>query len=257
MSRLLPVYLFLFVSTIGMAQEPRFGSISVSSQPVECWVKVDSLLVGKTPLSSHQVAPGRHLVQVFPPQSGIWNLQERTYEINLSAGEDTSIVALFSKPVLINSIPYGAYLFADTTRLGMTPVYIPFAEYRGQTLLLRKPGFKDYTFTLSKEQSLLARLEGNPDAPENREKPQLLGFIPRTHLKSKFTLLAITAATHWASFYFKNVADSNYDKYRRTADPQQREQFWNRTQKFDRFSEISLGVSYASLAGLIYMIIWK
>lgn len=233
------------------------AEVNITSVPADCWVRIDSVLIGKTPLNRVRLDPGRHIVNVYPPQQGVWNYQERSYALEIGPGETQTINAVFSTPVYINSIPFGAILLADSQALGNTPLYLPFEEYRGRRLMLQKRGFKDYHFVLNSSGSVMARLEKDASYIEDEPKPKFLGMFPKRKLKSKFALLAATVASHWASFYFKNTADSNYSKYTRTADPQLRNRFWNETQKYDRFSEVSLGISYASLAGLIYLVVWK
>ena len=233
------------------------GSISIQSTPAGCWVRIDSVLVGKTPLENLTLSAGPHTVQVYPPQNGVWNLEERIYSIMVENRKSHTVEAIFNTPVYINSIPYGASLLADTTVLGVTPVYIPFESNRDKSFRLEKEGFKPYPFVLTSNRPLLAELETDEGYAETREKPQLFGMIPKRHIKSKFTLLAATVATHWASFYFKNQADSYYEKYTQTGDASLRGNYWDKTRRYDRLSEITLGVSYASLAGLIYIVIWK
>jgi hypothetical protein len=252
-------YLFMLLSVLvfNFALFAREGAISITSNPSECWVRVDSVLVGQTPLKSFELEEGEHLVQVFPPNKGVWNLEARVFEVFIKSNRDTTINVVFSSPVYINSVPYGAELFSGTIHLGFTPLYIPFEENFGKSFRLEKKGYKPYAFKLTSNNSIIATLERGNDFVDENEKPRLLGFLPKRHLKSKFTLLAISIASHWASFYFKNVADDNYQKYTQTADPQLMDQHWKQTQKYDRLSEISLGVSFASLAGLIYFVIWK
>ncbi len=248
---MLPIFLF---TTLLLGQQK--GTVTIVSKPEKCWVRIDSVLVGKTPIQQFSLAPGEHTIQVFPNNNGIWNVQERIFHLTIKAHHDTTIDALFSRPVYINSVPFGANLLYDSTNIGRTPLYIPFEENKGKQFELVKTGYKPYFFTLDTTHSIFARLEPE-EATTKVSKPQLLGFIPKRRLKSKFTLLALTVAAHWASFYFKNQADENFDRYNRTTNPKLMDRYWNRTRKFDRLSAISLGVSYASLAGLAYMVIWK
>ncbi len=249
---------FLILACVGVALAQNGGTLTVTSQPSNCWVRIDSVLVGRTPIESFELSPGEHLVQVYPPQTGLWNLQEHVSRVIIHSGQEVRVHARFSTPVLINSVPYGAELFQDTTRLGLTPLYVPFEEYRGKLFRLVKEGYRPYEFRLTERKPLLARLQkAEPEAVSSPSRGKLLGFISRRNLKSKFSLLALTVATHWASFYFKNVADSNFDKYKRTADPHLRQRYWDNTRKYDRFSAIALGASFVSLGGLIYMVIWK
>lgn len=253
--RIWSILIGLLISFSLFSQEK--GSISVSSDPVGCWVRVDSILVGKTPLNNFALAAGSHVIQVYPPNNGVWNLQERVLEVSVISNQDTPLKVVFSSPVFINSIPYGAQLFNNETPLGFAPLYLSFEENKGKRFRLEKEGYKPFAFTLTSNESIIAELEKASNFKDEKERARLLGFIPKRNLKSKFTLLAISIATNWASFYFKNVADNNFERYQQTADPRLMDHYWKQTQKYDRFSEIALGVSVASLAGLIYFVIWK
>lgn len=233
------------------------GTVSITSNPEGCWVRVDSILVGKTPLNTFALAPGSHIIHVYPPNNGVWNLQERVLDVSVIPNQDTPLNVVFSSPVFINSIPYGAQLFNNNTPLGFAPLYLPFEENKGKRFRLEKEGYKPFAFTLTTNQSIIAELERVSNFKNEKEQARLLGFIPKRNLKSKFTLLAVSIASNWASFYFKNVADNNFERYQQTADPRLMDQYWRQTQKYDRLSEIALGVSVASLAGLIYLVIWK
>ncbi|NIW78228.1 MAG: PEGA domain-containing protein, partial [Calditrichae bacterium] len=188
--------IFLAFSIIGMARDT--GMVSITSEPSNSWVRIDSILVGRTPISKFKLNTGLHQIQVYPPQNGIWNLEKRIYELSIKPKQDTSLHAVFGKPVLVNSIPYGAQLFSDTTQFGFTPLYIPFAVHKGKQFRIEKEGFKSYRFSLDSDKPVLAHLTKREEFIKNKPDSKFLGFISKKHLKSKFTLLALTVATHWA-----------------------------------------------------------
>lgn len=229
--------------------------ISIASEPAGCWVQIDSVTVGKTPLNNFAVTPGEHFVSIFPPNTGVWNLKERRTNIIVNEGENRWIRVDFDTPVKINSLPYGAMVYQDTSAIGTTPLQLAFERNKGKTFQIRKSGYHPFIFTLSARQAILAELEEDNDYVEANEKPQFLGIFPRERVKSKFTLLALTVAAQWGAFYLKNAADNNFEKYRETADPALQKKYWDNTQKFDRLSEITLGTSYVSLAALIYLVV--
>ena len=233
------------------------GRISITSQPENCWVRVDSVLIGKTPVIDLGLDAGQHLVEVYPPEKGVWNLEEQIYRPVIKAYEEIAINVIFSSPVFVNSVPYGAELFSDTTLFGVTPLYLAFEENQGRLFRLMKEGYKPYEFLLKENQSILARMERGDDYVEDMPNSQLFGFVSKKHLKSKFSLLALTVATHWASFYFKNKADDYHQQYLTSSDPREMQDAANKTQRFDTLSTITLAASYVSLTGLIYMVIWK
>lgn len=234
------------------------GKISITSSPLESWVRVDSILVGITPIKDIQVQIGLHTIDIAPPKGGVWNYEDKHLEVFIREDQDTTLNINFSKPVFINSNPYGAHLKSEQNYIGITPLYLPFENNKGYSFEIIKEGYEPYQFILETPDPILAKLRKSEGYIEQqKKKPQLFGLLPRKHVKSKFTLLALTVATHWASFYLKNVADEKYDKYLQTADPQLMDKYWNETRKYDHISEITLGVSYTALAGLIYLVIWK
>lgn len=252
---ILTLAFLIFAAGNSLAQQE--GSITITSIPEDCWVRIDSVLVGKTPIFELPLAAGEHLIEVYPPEKGVWNIEEQIYRPIIHAGEESSIDVLFSSPVFINSVPYGANLFSDTTFFGVTPLYIGFEENQGNLFRLEKQGYKPYEFLLQENQAILARMEQGADYVEGMPNSRFLGFVSKKHLKSKFSLLALTVATHWASFYFKNKADDWHREYLTSSDPQDMQNAANKTQQFDTLSTVTLGASYVSLAGLIYMVIWK
>lgn len=256
--------LLLMLATGAFSQEAgnSSGTLTISSDPAGCWVRIDSVLVGQTPLAEFELESGQHQIRVFPPEGGSWNRQERHYSIKIPANQHQILNVVFSEPVYINTIPFGARVYADTMLLGQTPLYVPREKYR--QLTIEKPGFQPYQLDL---RNTVALSDGSPPiitlvedpsfTEEDYGKPILLGLSRKSHQKSKLGLLTLTVVSQWASFYFKNRADSHYEKYLETADTRSAQSSFDKTRRFDRMSSISLGVSYASLAGLIYFVVWK
>ncbi|RMF61023.1 MAG: hypothetical protein D6743_14080, partial [Calditrichaeota bacterium] len=188
---------------------------------------------------------------------GEWSLSEKDFQVRIAPGDTTRLQVTFRPPVLINSVPYGAEVWADSMLLGTTPCYLQFETFRGRLLQFRKTGFTTAELHLVDDHPITVFLKATDvTAAAQVHKPRLLGFLPRERIKSKFALLALTVGTHWAAFYFKNIADSHYEKYLHTADPRLIRHHWKATRKYDRLSDASLLVSYLSLSGLIYMVIW-
>ena len=233
------------------------GKLNIFSQPEGCWVRIDSVLVGKTPIESLELLPGTHTVLVYPPQNGVWNIEYQAYTVTLQPGQSETVRAVFQAPVYINTSPYGAAIYSDTAFIGKTPIYLPFEKVRGKSYTIKKEGYKPHTFTIDTPLSRFFQLEKDDSFIAERHKPDFLGVIPKQHLKSKFSLLALSVVSHWTAFYLKNIADDNFRNYQRATDPQNIKRYWDKTKKYDRLSDISLGISYASLAGLIYMVVWK
>ncbi len=232
------------------------GRLTIHSVPENVEVRIDSVLFGTTPLEQIELAPGPHLIEGLSPEAGVWNSENVVRTIDIRAGSDTTIELRFQKHVKINSIPYHAKLTLNNKILGFTPLSIPFGENRGKEFRMEKNGYNSLAFVLKNSRPHLFELQPI-DMAEN--KPDLpFGYsLVHTRLKTKFLFLTGTVVTHWLSFYFKNVADDSYEKYSQTVDPRQMNKYWDKTRKYDRYSDITLGVSYALLSGLIYTVLWR
>lgn len=250
--------LSLFMLLLTQPTLAQYAKISIDSSPQLSWVRIDSVLVGRTPLTDIEVEAGSHLIHVAPPKGGVWNYEDKYVEVVVAENQDTTLNIQFDKPIFVNSIPYGAHLRRDHEYIGITPLYVPFESNAGASFQILKEGYEPYPFVLDKPEPIIAKLKQKEGYTEQeKKKPRFFGLMPRKNVKSKFTLLALTVAAHWTSFYLKNVADQKYDDYLRTADPQLMNKYWDETKKYDRLSEISLAVSYVALTGLIYLVIWR
>ena len=252
---------FLFVLLIAVL--PALGqnsskpaTIRVHSSPSGLTVRIDSLVAGKTPVDSIAVSPGLHRVEVASPYPGLWNYADLQQTVMLQPGQDTTLVFRYYRMVLINSVPFHARVQQGETEIGETPFYLPFEPNRGKTFLVSKLGYQSREFTLLTPEPVLVHLE--PITPEISmvEQSSFSYALLHTNLKKKFLFLTGTLVGHWLAFYFKNVADAHYDRYLHTSDPVAMEKYWNETRKYDRYSDITLGVSYVFLTGLIYTVVW-
>ena len=244
------VLLFLALSAFG---QPEAAYLTVYTTPPKVEIRVDSLQIGRAPLHRLKLQPGVHQVEALSPYSGLWNIQNKRVEIYLSPGQDTTLYIRFERPVFINSIPYHARIYLNERMIGETPLTLPFEKFKGKEFLLQKLGYQSTTFRLTSPEPLLITLQPITLTGEKGVPGSFTQSLFQSRLKTKFALLSGTIVAHWLSFYFKNVADKNYDLYLRTANPVAMQNYWNTMERYDRYSEISLGVSYAMLSGLIYL----
>ncbi len=248
--------IFTLIFCISAFAQSNSSLISIHSSPDSMNIRLDSVLIGRTPLERIEVKPGLHRLEAISPYPGLWNSTNQVIQFSVSAGSDTTISIKMMQPVKINSIPYHAELLQDYSSLGLTPITLMFEDYRGKEFRLEKDGFESKTFTLSEARPYLFKLEPMKLAQTDEESGSFLHSMFHTKMKSKFLLLTGTVVTNWLAFYLKNLADDNYEKYRTTGNPQLMNSYWDKTQKYDRLSDISIGVSYAFLGGLIFTVIW-
>ena len=84
--------------------------ISIHSSPDSMNIRLDSVLIGSTPLEKIAVKPGPHRLEAISPYPGLWNSTNQVIQFSVAAGSDTTITIRMMQPVKINSIPYHAKL---------------------------------------------------------------------------------------------------------------------------------------------------
>lgn len=243
--------LLLAINTLLPAQKAQ---LSIYSAPESVQIRLDSVIIGSTPLENLQIEAGMHKLEALSPYGGLWNINNQVQTFRIFAGQDTVIRVRFQQAVQINSIPYRSRLLHNNQLIGFTPLQIPFEENRGKEFNLEKNGYRSMRFVLEKPEPLIFKLEPLEINPTEETNRSFASGLFRNRIKSKVFLLGGSVVAHWLAFYFKNVADDFNDKYRRTSDPERMNHYWDETQRYDRYSEISLGVSYAFLGGLIYTV---
>ncbi|HFE63220.1 MAG TPA: hypothetical protein ENK14_02245 [Caldithrix sp.] len=235
----------------------KTAQVSIFSKPTNVSIRLDSVIIGRTPLTGLKVKPGTHRAEALAPDDGLWNESNQVKIFSVKAGQDIILRFRFGKTVSINSIPYQAHLFWNNQKLGLTPLFLPFEENRGKRFRLEKKGFRSLTFKLERQQPYIYKLEPLTLSQPEDEHISLARSLFHKRLKSKVLLLGGSVIAHWLAFYLKNIADDNYNRYISASDPRLINKYWNNTQKYDRYSDISLGISYALLGGLIYMVVLR
>jgi len=250
------IILFLLVQSALLWGQEDSANLSIFATPLNVKVRLNAVVLGNTPLLNVKLNPGVYLIEAIAAEPGIWYNTNISKEIQLYAGQDTAVYFQFPTMVKINSIPFHAQLTYENRFIGHTPLFIDFGQFRGKELLLEKTGYKTTPFILSTAKSQLFSLEPLDFATTMEEENSFLYSLLHTRIKSKFLFLTGTVVTHWLAFYLKNLADDNYARYQMTGNPQLMQKYWENTQKYDRWSDISIGISYAFLGGLIYTVLW-
>jgi len=246
----------LFHGTLLWSQQDSVR-LSILASPQNVQVRLNSVILGSTPLLNLQLSPGVYQLEAIASDPGMWYNTNIFKEIQLHPGQDTTIYFQFPIMVKINSIPFHAQLLNENRLIGLTPILVDFDAFRGKEFSLEKTGYKTSHFTLTTSQSQLLTLEPIRLSENDEENNSFTYSLFHTRIKSKFIFLTGSVISHWLAFYFKNLADDNYANYLTTGNPQLMKKYWDNTQKYDRWSDISLGVSYAFLGGLIYTVLWR
>jgi PEGA domain len=143
-------------ATLEVASSVETGSISVSSTPSGASVYLDGGYQGTTqpgnPLDLPGIPPGQHTVRLT-----LAGYQDYTQNVQVQSGGIAIVEATMtpsSSPssagtLQVNSDPQGANVFLDNLCRGVTPLTLTPVETGSHSLLLRLPGYNDYTSTIT------------------------------------------------------------------------------------------------------------
>lgn len=254
MSNNLNIKIFFVLLIAFLTANANEARITIRTAPDGLTIRIDSVTIGQSPILNFSLAPGIHRIEAITPQDGLWNAGNILQNIFLKSGQDTTILLRLPQPVTINSVPFHAKVRAGDQFVGFTPLEVDFNRWGKIPLTLEKEGYESQTVTLQQPRPLLlvlAPISGDEQKPQSLWDRQLF----RKKTKRKVLLISGALVTHWLAFYLKNKADDNYDKYRQSTHPDRIQHYWDQTRKYDRYSDISLGISYSMLAGLIYTVI--
>jgi len=155
----------------------------------------------------------------------------------------------------INSIPQNSQVFLNDSLVGFTPLYfMPDKDIKpGSQFIIKQNGYIDYTIKTDGENKInktIILISSKPGKllknPVEVNKSQYFAK-PRKVLPIVITS-ALTAGAGILSYYFKKLANDNYDSYSFTGD----QNALTRKKRYDLISGISLGAFQISFAGLLY-----
>ena len=204
---------------------------------------------------SHLVLPtGKYTLYAYKSNSLKWNKSGIQKQINIKADELLSVNLDTLETIRIYSNPFNCDVYDNGSYLGKTPLMMNLPPLSSHSLTIQKKGFKDYSLML------------NEDQRDYKVQLQLLDqYIHNDVLKSglnnndfkwyKEGLIVTSVVSSWASFFCKRKADDYYDHYMHTADPLQMETSFRKTQDFDRYADIALGISLVSLGVYLFTLI--
>jgi len=135
---------------------PAKGYLSVQSRPSGAQVYIDGVFYGTTPLSNFQVPAGLRTVTVTKEGYRDYVTQVRVTSTGLRVITAT-LQPLFAT-IEVRSFPQGARVFLDGQERGNTPLRLTGVTPGTHTLLLTKPGYRDYSTSISIDEPKTIRL---------------------------------------------------------------------------------------------------
>jgi len=175
----------------------------------------------------------REIIQVLPGQEVTKDFQSKNF------------VKILSRPV-------GSDVYLGSILLGKTPLILKEDILSGQPVVLRKNGYKEKTFAFQdlSDKEYLTLPKADPGDDDDVFEASL-GATRVNWLRE--SLIFASFASSWAAFMFKRKADQNYSGYLNSSIPVMMDRYYTESQKFDRYSEIAIGISVATLS--VYMLL--
>lgn len=231
------------------------GLVTIESKPPGAAVYIDSMFVGKTPLLQKEARPGSHELRVIYPNATSWMALSKQQAIEVEPGKEVRYAFELGSILTLNSRPAGASVFLQDRELGMTPLYYRASNPLSGTLLLKKEGYEPTAVALAPEYAIPPRIDLKPLSNNGADKmPDVFpadyrnGSSPRWATYAAASTMIISGVL---SAYWKNQANSDFDKYSTTKDPA----LLSSTQHFDNLSGITIAISHLSLALLAYLLL--
>jgi len=224
-------------------------SVSVDS---DIEIFLDSTLIADESFSRLAIKTGTYELLVVDTDNFSWNKKAKRETIQILSEVEITRDYRSENYRDIYSQPVAAEVYLGSILLGQTPITLKKELLVDQSILLSKEGFGEKSFTLADidNDQYLKLTKTNPgDNPAVYEAA--LGATQVNWWRE--SLIATSFLSSWASFMFKRKADQNYDRYLLSSNPMLMQQYYDEAQKFDRYSEVAIGISVAALS--IYMII--
>lgn len=178
--------------------------------------------------------------------------------INLPAQENDSLEVNY---FTINSFPQNVSVYLGDELAGNTPFRIHISMLKIPSMFtLKAKGFYDEVIRLSDSSDLQKKNIFITLKPLRIISNQLQVFEGKSIFFSKKRQLVpvvisslLTAGGAVFSYYFKRLANDNYDVFRQNGD----QSALDKTKRYDIYSAVSLAVFQVGFAGLIYFLLMK
>ena len=228
--------------------------LSISSNLDFAKIYSDTQFIGMTPLKDYILKEGNYKLKIINPKS-LQDWQNDNQTIDLFINKDTTLNIIFNYFYFINTDPYSAKVFKSDSLLGETPLRFFMENELTGNLLIRKKNYKDYFFDMSGyNYSTGANIKLNPKGLE--EVNDLVYKDRSTQFNTKRSLMpilgtgALSIASAIMAFNYKNIANSEYDKYLLRGN----NEYLQESQNNDTYFAVSIVVMQAAVAGLIYFL---
>lgn len=245
--------LFFFFSSLNLLnaqQDSSIYSLSVTSFPDNYDVYVDSVFIGKTPVTNCKLKPSIYILKIMNwGELRSWENESKIVTLNLKG--DTIINVSFRNEYFINTIPSNASVIKNDSTLGFTPLRLFTKEKLTGSLILRKDGYLEKTINIENfdfGKSISETLTPSSIAKNDVWKDKNTNFNTKRNFPLIIGLGALIAGGTFGTFNFKSKANDAYDRYINTYNQVD----YDESKTNDTYSTIFLIATEITLGFLVY-----
>ncbi len=221
--------------------------LTVHANHAGCRAYLDDSLLGRTPLDSVPVAPGRHRLTCAPPDSFDWISSPVSDSIECLPGKLLLKTIQFPRFAYVSSQPDGATASDhDTSELGRTPLWIPVSEAPHPVRLL-KTGYKPAMLEVIRDTLVVLEADGSLSGIGGEDVLSTAGSRSGVPVYLTAGAAVLTGAV---AAYFKIRADHMYGDYLSSGDGGTLETI----HRYDRISGIALAACEINLVALAVLL---
>lgn len=211
-----------------------------------------------SPINRFPVAAGAYRLRAGITNDRNWYAKPVIMSFVVEPDDSLTLTLNATSYRLIQSFPSDALIVSDKDSvLGKTPLILNDALHPG-IVYLEKPGFISIAVNTYDDYwpktVVLKRDEKTAQTVHYPMLPHRQSFL-KTHYKAG--LAATAVVSNWLSFYMKRRADDYYRKYQCSSSLDRINYYYDRTERYDRYASILLGVSTAATTTYLYILIRK
>lgn len=220
------------------------------------YIYINSEYITNHSIKNMTLKAGEYKLSIFSTFSRKWN--DRGFEkvIKIIPDQHTEVTFDNTRLYYFNSSPYNSSIIQNNKILGKTPAFINSNSFKlSDKITIKKPGYIDKkTFVSPNQYEYFFSLKPESIKKDIKFASTGLENSQTTWFKEGFVFVSVLSS--WAAFYFKREADKNYDKYLIEGNSSKMNKYYDRTKRFDTYSDISIAVSLTSLGTYMYFLIF-
>jgi hypothetical protein len=249
--------ILVFSTLSGQTQPPSdsTGTASIITEPAGADIYVDSVFIGKSPITGITLARGTHRIRAFYPSVFAWNAIMMRDSLKVSGADQQERRMNIGEVLRIQSDPPGGIVRYGGAELGPTPLYTRLPSIIAGDLIIQKDGYDSLRVPFGEVHRGLLRVQLSPrnESGVSSRPSDVLGVngaIPRDHMMT-YASAATMIVSGVASAIMKDRANRNFDAYLQSNNPAD----LSSTRSLDRGAAAALIVSQISFAVLAYFLL--